>query len=84
MFWDEGQAAYERLMERKKGGIIADVLPSLAWWDSLMVLYYGIKGILWQRLMVGPRGGNGGLMINAALVYQSTVDLGNSPEVVEL
>ncbi|KAG4412737.1 hypothetical protein IFR04_014134 [Cadophora malorum] len=84
VFWDEGQAAYERLMERKKGGIIADVLPSLAWWDSLMVLYYGIKGILWQRLMVGPRGGNGGLMINAALVYQSTVDLGNSPEVVEL
>ena len=52
VFWDEGQAAYERLMERKKGGIIADVLPSLAWWDSLMVLYYGIKGILWQRLMV--------------------------------
>ncbi|CZT04662.1 hypothetical protein WAI453_007752 [Rhynchosporium graminicola] len=84
VFWDKGQAAYERLMDQKSGGIVVDLLPSLAWWDSLMVLFYGFKGILWQRLMVGPRGGNGGLMINAALVWQTTTDLGNSPEVIEL
>ncbi|KAL2065720.1 hypothetical protein VTL71DRAFT_3390 [Oculimacula yallundae] len=84
VFWDEGQAAYERLIDRKKGGIVADMLPSMAWVDALKVVFYGFKGILWQRLMVGPKGGNGGVMINAALVWQSTTDLGNNPEVVEL
>jgi len=84
VFWDEGQAAYERLMGRSKGGIIMDLLPSMAWWDSLKVVWFGVKGILWQRLMVGPRGGNGGLLINAAIVWQSTTDPGNPVEVVEL
>ncbi|CAL3968125.1 unnamed protein product [Diplocarpon coronariae] len=84
VFWDETQAAYERLMGGQRGGILADFLPGHAWWDALMVLYHGFKGILWQRLMVGPRGGNGGLLVNAALVYQSTTDVGNLPEVVEL
>lgn len=84
VFWDEGQAAYERLMARKKGGIIADITPSSAWRDALKVVWYGVKGILWQRLMVGPSGGNGGLMLNAAVVYQSTTDVGNPAQVVEI
>jgi hypothetical protein len=83
-FWDQGQRAYERLMGSKKGGIILDVIPSMAWIDALQVVWYGIKGFLWQRLMVGPSGGNGGMMINAAVVYQSTTDVGNPVEVVEL
>ncbi|RFU33680.1 hypothetical protein B7463_g2702, partial [Scytalidium lignicola] len=84
VFWDEGQRAYERLMARKKAGIIRDLLPSLAWLDAIRVIWYGIKGILWQRLMVGPSGGNGGVMVNAALVYQSTTELGNRAEIVDL
>lgn len=84
VFWDEGQRAYERLMDRKKGGILLDVIPSYAWIDSLKVLWHGVKGILWQKLMVGPGGGNGGLLVNAAIVYQSTTDVGNPVEVVEL
>jgi len=83
IFWDEGQRAYERLMNRK-GGVIADVLPSLAWMDALRVLWYGVKGVLWQRLMVGPGGGNGGVMVNAAMVYQSTTDVGHDAQVVVL
>lgn len=71
-------------MERKKGGVILDIIPSAAWIDSLKVIWYGIRGILWQKLMVGPSGGNGGLMINAALVYQSTTDVGNPVEIAEL
>jgi hypothetical protein len=61
-----------------------DFLPSYAWLDAMKVMWYGVKGILWQRLMVGPAGGNGGLLINAAVVYQSTTDVGNPVEVVEL
>jgi hypothetical protein len=71
-------------MDRKKGGVILDFLPSYAWLDAMKVMWYGVKGILWQRLMVGPAGGNGGLLINAAVVYQSTTDVGNPVEVVEL
>lgn len=71
-------------MDRKKGGILLDVIPSYAWIHSLKVLWHGVKGILWQKLMVGPGGGNGGLLVNAAIVYQSTTDVGNPVEVVEL
>jgi len=84
VFWDQGQLAYEKLMGRKTGGILRDILPSTAWLDTIKVVWHGIRGILWQRLMVGPAGGNGGLMVNAALVYQSTTDVGNPVEIVEL
>ena len=84
MFWDEGQRSYERLMAAKKGGILGDIIPSMAWIDAFKVLFYGFTGIFWDRLMVGPGGGNGGLMVNAALVYQSTTDVGNPVEIVEL
>lgn len=84
MFWDEGQLAYERLMTLKRGGIVGDLIPSMAWMDAIKVVFYGIRGILWDRLMVGPGGGNGGLMVNAALVWQSTTDVGNPVEIVEL
>ena len=84
VFWDEGQLAYERLQSRKKGGVVLDLLPSYAWLDAIKVVWYGIKGILWQRLMVGPAGANGGLLVNAAVVYQSTTDVGNPVEIVEL
>lgn len=84
VFWDKGQEAYEGLMERKSRGLIKDFIPSLAWVDATRVIWYGLKGILWQRLMVGPAGGNGGLMINAAVVNQSSTDAGNPVEVVDL
>jgi hypothetical protein len=85
VFWDKGQAAYERLMTRRNGGgVLLDLVPSLAWVDAVKVLWYGFKGVLWQRLMVGPSGAKGGLLVNASIVYQSTTDVGNPVEVVEL
>lgn len=71
-------------MGRTRCGILGDILPGMAWWDSLKVLWFGMKGILWQRLMVGSRGGNGSLLVNAAIVWQSTTNVGNPPEIVEL
>jgi hypothetical protein len=84
VFWDEGQRAYERLMGRKNGGVLMDLLPGMAWIDALKVIWFGMKGIAWQWLMVGPSGGKGGLMVNAAVVYQSTIDVGNPVNIVEL
>jgi len=71
-------------MRRKRGGVLLDILPSMTWIDAMKVVWHGVKGILWQRLMVGPAGGNGGMMINAAVVYQSTTEIGNPVEVIEL
>ena len=85
VFWDNGQAAFERLMAREKKGIIRDFLPSWAWLDALEVVWYGVRGILWQHLMVGSTDANGGLLVNAALVSWKTADvIGNRAEVVEL
>jgi hypothetical protein len=71
-------------MASKRNGIVGDIIPSMSWVNAVKVVFYGIRGILWDRLMVGPGGGNGGLMVNAALVYQSTTDIGNPVEIVEL
>jgi hypothetical protein len=84
IFWDEGQRAYERLMARKRGGVLLDIIPSMAWIDAFKVVWHGVRGILWQRLMVGPAGGHGGMMINASVVYQSTTEVGNPVEIIEL
>jgi hypothetical protein len=82
VFWDEGQRAYERLLARPHRGVITDLVPSKAWVDALSVVWYGIRGILWQRLMVGREGARGSLLLNAAVVYQSTMDVGNEAQVV--
>jgi hypothetical protein len=85
VFWDAGQSAYERIMNRKKSGVITDCIPSAAWLDALKVLWYGIKGMLWQHLMVRSKGAHGGLMVNAAIVSWKSADvIGNPVEVVEL
>lgn len=83
VYWDRGQAAFERIVTRK-GGILVDLIPSHAWADALRVVWYGVKGIFWQYLMVGPRGANGGVLINAALTYRSTSNIGNPAQIVEL
>lgn len=84
VFWDEGQASYEQVKIKTGNGILRDFVPSTAWIDAIKVLFYGVRGILWDRLMVGPGGSNGCLMVNAAIVWQSTTAVGNTPEVVEL
>ncbi len=84
VFWDKGQRAYEKLMGRKKGGILLDIIPSAAWVDSLKIVWHGVKGILWQRLMMGSTGTRGSLLVNASIVYQSTTEVGNPAQVVDL
>ncbi|KFY56946.1 hypothetical protein V496_06604 [Pseudogymnoascus sp. VKM F-4515 (FW-2607)] len=83
LFWDGGQAAYERIVAHQSG-VWGDLVPGRKWVDAWEVVWYGVKGVLWQWLMMGPKGGNGGLLVNAALTYQSTSDIGNEPQVVVL
>jgi hypothetical protein len=72
-------------MARHKTGVLVDCIPSVAWLDTLKVIWYGVKGILWQHLMVTRKGSNGGLLVNAALAHWSSADIISSPvEIVDL
>lgn len=83
VWWDEGQAAYERVLNRKDG-LISDFFAFKQWIDVLRVIWYSILGILRQKLMARRTGNSGGLMINAAMVFETTTNIGNPPEVVDL
>jgi len=88
VYWDAGQAAFERICARgtthRWTGLMLGEGWLDTWLDAFRVVFYGIRGVLWDRLMVGPGGGNGGLLVNAAVVWRSTTDIGNRPQIVEL
>lgn len=83
VWWDEGQVVYERVMSQQ-GGLVSDFFAVKQWVDVLRVIWYCVRGILWQKLMVRRTGNSGGLMINAAMVFETTTDIGNLPQVVDL
>ncbi|KAK0714582.1 calcineurin-like phosphoesterase [Lasiosphaeris hirsuta] len=84
VYYDECQKAYESLMARTWKGPIRDFLPCPAWLDALSVVWYGISSILWKWLMAGPGSNNGGLMVNASVMYGNTGKTSNEVTVVDL
>ncbi|KXX73266.1 putative rhamnogalacturonate lyase C [Madurella mycetomatis] len=84
VYYDKSQRAYESLMARPSSGFIYDLVPSVRWMDAFYVVRYGIGNLLWKWLMLGPGSNNGGLMVNAALMYGNTGRLGNRVAVVDL
>jgi len=82
VFWDGCQAAFERVSARKSEGVVADMINVGAFFDGLKMLFFGLQGILWNRVWGGkPRGG---IMVNAALSVGSTGRLGNPPHMIDL
>ncbi|KAM7195662.1 calcineurin-like phosphoesterase [Naviculisporaceae sp. PSN 640] len=43
-----------------------------AWKDALSMIWYGVNSILWKWIMEGPGSNNGGLFVNAAVMYGNT------------
>lgn len=84
VYYDECQRAYETFMSKPGKGFIYDFMPSTRWLDALNVLRYGIVSILWKWLMAGPGSNNGGLMVNAAVMYRDSGKLLNPVTVVDL
>ena len=91
VWWDEGQKVFESLRETAYDGqqvgeykkpMLTEVFNVRLWAIGLKLLYLDVKGVLWNRLWGGAR--QGGIMINAALTYQTTEKLGNKPQVVVL
>ena len=81
VFWDEGQKAYERICARQKSGGLSDWFPVKACVDVAIVVMFGLLGILWTRVCGADE--NGGIMVNAALLYGNTGKLG-IPQVVDV
>ncbi|KAK4145821.1 Metallo-dependent phosphatase-like protein [Dichotomopilus funicola] len=84
VYYDECQRAYESLMARPANGILGDIIPSARWFDAFDVIWYGVGCILWKWIMLGPGTNNGGLMVNASLMYGDSGRLGNPVTVVDL
>ncbi|KAF4592460.1 metallophosphoesterase domain-containing protein [Ophiocordyceps camponoti-floridani] len=71
VYFDEMQAAYERLLSRPSGPL-SDLFPSRRWLDFLQIIFQGVRTILWKWLMAGPGSNRGGLLVNAAQAYETT------------
>ncbi|KAI4127021.1 MAG: hypothetical protein LQ338_003434 [Usnochroma carphineum] len=82
VFWDQGQAAYERICARGHAGLFRDFFDPFAWLDAARVVWFGAKGVLWTQVWGGTRTGT--LMINASLTYRSTGKLLNAPQSVDI
>ena len=82
VFWDEGQASYERICRREAKGVLSDFIAISAWLDMAKLIAYGAVGILWSRIWGGDV--DGSIMVNAALTYKSTGQLRNAPQVIDI
>ena len=82
VFWDQAQATYERLCDRKERGMLRDFVAIWAWIDVMKLLVHSTIGVLWNRVWGGYSEGT--LMVNAALMLGSTGKLGNKPQIVKL
>ncbi|KAJ0388334.1 hypothetical protein COL922a_000597 [Colletotrichum nupharicola] len=82
--FDDCQRAYETLIAQPPRGLVRDFFPHSGWLGALRVLGYGIHGVIWKWLMIGPGGNTSSLMVNAAQMYGNTGRLGNPVEVVDL
>ncbi|KAF7562515.1 hypothetical protein G7046_g1629 [Stylonectria norvegica] len=84
VYFDELQAAYERLLSRPRLGLFWDLVPNQTWVDAFKVVYHGIHSVLWKWLMSGPGSNQGSLMVNAAQMYGNTGKVKSRAVVVDL
>lgn len=80
--WDDFQKTYELLCERNSGATFFNsVLSIFNWLHILRLVFYGVRSIVWSRIW-GGSDDDASVMINTALMYQSSGRLGNAPQVV--
>lgn len=90
VWWDKAQKIFEDIRETAYGNgktpysqpIFIELLNVRLYVKGIRLLWLDCKGILWNRLWKGAR--QGGVMVNAALTYQTSTKLKNKPQVVLL
>ncbi|KAI9803116.1 MAG: hypothetical protein M1833_001187 [Piccolia ochrophora] len=80
--WDRGQMIYEKMMARPRRGVIRGLVDLAGWMDLTRLVWHDATGVLWRRIWGGAS--KGGWMVNAALAYRDTGQLGNPVEIIEL
>ncbi|KAF2085020.1 Metallo-dependent phosphatase [Saccharata proteae CBS 121410] len=81
-WWDDGQLAYERALARPVDGLTRGLLSIGTWVDLGLVLFWGVTGVLWDRVWGGE--GRATIMVNAGLMAGNTGRLGNKVQVVDI
>lgn len=81
-WWDDGQKAYERALARPVSGLTRGLLSIPTWIDLALVLFWGARGIVWDRVWGGEVRGT--VLVNAGLMVGNTGRLGNRVQVVEI
>lgn len=82
VFWDESQRIYEDLCARKDHGVIWDIVAFWVWIEVARMAVFGILGIVWSRVWGADDAG--GIIVNTALMYRSSGQISNPPEVVDI
>jgi hypothetical protein len=90
VWWDKAQKTFEGILELAYGSgkkpysqpMFLELLNAQLYLKGITLLWYDCKGILWNRLWKGAR--QGGIMVNAALTYQTSNKLRNKPQLVVL
>lgn len=88
-YFDPAQRSLESLLARRTapgsvGGLLGDMLPGPHWVDAVKVILYDLLGVAWKWVMLGPGGGSGSVLVNAALMHGNTGKLGNKVQVVDI
>ena len=81
-WWNDCQRSYEKVCSRGERGMIRDMWDLPMWMDCLKLLFWGIHSLVWSRLWGGDE--RGSVLVNAALMYDSTGRLGNSPTIIDI
>jgi hypothetical protein len=81
LFWDEAQKAYEEGMNRPSQGFLSELLDPWLWIDALRLAFYGVIGLLWNRVWGGEQRST--MLVNAALMCPDR-KLRSSIQVVEI
>ncbi|KAF4307173.1 Metallo-dependent phosphatase [Botryosphaeria dothidea] len=81
-WWDDGQRAYERALARPVTGLTRGLLSIPTWVDLALVLFWGVRGVIWDRIWGGEVRGT--VLVNAGLMVGNSGRLGNRVQVVEI
>ncbi|GME23540.1 Metallo-dependent phosphatase [Neofusicoccum parvum] len=81
-WWDDGQKAYERALARPVTGLTRGIFSIPTWIDLTSVLFWGVRGVLWDRIWGGEEKGT--VLVNAGLMKGNSGRLGNKVQVVEI
>lgn len=82
--WDKGAKARRRGLGRRARGFVWDLCNLGLWSDLGLVVFYGVKAVVWERVWGGRLGGENTVFVNAAMMFEGSGRLGNGVQVVDI